>query len=1160
MILQNVINLLINTPEFQNDIKKFLKTGVLKYSGFSLGAKAYFISCVFHKLKQPFLLITSSLEEGKKYANYFEIFGIKNINFFPIPEISPYEFIFYDKQAIHQRHLVKNHLLEGKCDCIITTPKSLSFPMMNKNDWIKYNIKILKDNELSPEVLIQHLVQLGYKSVSLVSEIGEFSRKGGIIDIFPVGSPNPYRIEWFGDYVESIRLIDPELCRSIKNIDYITINPAYEVVVPIKEWESISNKIRENVQKQIQRLSEYQKQLLINKIEQHIEKFNLFEYFNECNYYLTYLHQNIVNILDYLPKNTSIIWTEYNVQYEKLLDWIKQIDKNYEDKLKEAEIIVLPKKLHFSINQIHKQIEKFSSIEFTSIPTGKKDEKQVYGTTLPIIDRHFDQMSHTLKEWIKENKKIFIVTNQPQRIMTILKERNCEVSFGDYHVRSLNKGIHIIKNNLFEGFCYSSINLFVLTDTELFGWKNRPVRIVRGEYKTGLPILHLYDLKVDSYVVHQIHGIGRYKGLKILDITGKKREYITIEYADNAKLYVPVEQMHTILLYRGGGEREPKLNKMGGKEWNKVKEKVKKSVRDIARELIELYAKRKQLSGYRFPPDSEWQREMESAFPYDETPDQMQAIIDTKKDMESDIPMDRLICGDVGFGKTEVALRAAFKAITSGKQVVLLCPTTILSQQHYDVFQQRFSPYPIRLSLLNRFKTKKETLQILNDLAMGTIDMVIATHRLLVNNPVFKDIGLLIIDEEHKFGVSHKEKIKKLKANIDVITMSATPIPRTLNMALEGLRDLSLIETPPENRLPIKTILAPYSSQIVKMAILNEMERNGQIYYVHNKVHTIGKILYQVQELVPQARICIAHGQLPKRELENIMLEFNNYEYDVLICTTIIESGLDIPNVNTIIVDQVDHLGLAQLYQLRGRVGRSEIQAYAYFLYDSDKNLTPQARERLQVIQEMTALGSGYQVALKDMEIRGIGEILGVHQHGQMLSVGFDTYCQLLEEAVVEIKGESIKKVKQPVTLIDLNIPAYIPDDWIGDYVLKMHIYRVLAQITNLNELEKIYLEYKDRYKKFPITVENLFEIVKLRIISSNIGIESIKEDIRYLKVKVQVSEQIWNKCLQKDPDLIRWKWNKHELYTYRALIGTEENLYLIKKLVNCLYLFLERR
>ena len=649
-----------------------------------------------------------------------------------------------------------------------------------------------------------------------------------------------------------------------------------------------------------------------------------------------------------------------------------------------------------------------------------------------------------------------------------------------------------------------------MTDRELFNKRNKEVTSTkRTSYKEKAEYIEsINDIKEGEYVVHSVHGVGIYLGLTQQELDGQLKDYLTIEYAQKDRLHIPAEQINLLCRYRGAGAAKPKLSRMGGSDWEKTKSKVKKEVEKVAYDLLRLYARRQMQEGIAFEPDTAWQLEMEDAFEYTETPDQMKAINDIKADMESTKPMDRLVCGDVGFGKTEVAMRGIFKAVASGKQVAVIVPTTILALQHYQTISERFKPYGINVELLCRFRTAKEQKETLKNMALGSCDVVIGTHRLLQDGVIFKDLGLLVIDEEHRFGVKHKEKLKQFRENIDIISMSATPIPRTLYMSLSGIKDMSVINTPPKNRLPIRTFVGTYNDNVVKNAIVHELDRDGQVYYLYNRVETIEEFRLKLKELVPNARIAVGHAKLSEKELEEVIVGFANHDYDVLLCTTIIENGLDIPNANTMIIHDADKFGLAQLYQLRGRVGRSERQAYCYCLYKAGKNITKDALQRLNAIKEFTTLGSGYQIAMRDVEIRGVGNILGTKQHGHMVNVGFDTYCQLLEETVNELKGEVVKT--KPPAIVDINVTAFIPEDWVGSKEQKMIEYKRLADVHNETELNYIVSEWKDRFSKIPEEVDNLIKLVQIRLMATKVGVTLIRESMDNIRVYTPFTKEEW--------------------------------------------------
>jgi transcription-repair coupling factor (superfamily II helicase) len=649
-------------------------------------------------------------------------------------------------------------------------------------------------------------------------------------------------------------------------------------------------------------------------------------------------------------------------------------------------------------------------------------------------------------------------------------------------------GLHLVQGSLLQGWSSETLGAVVLGDAEIFGW-TKAHRVVRR--RAARRETFLSDLVEGDLVVHVEHGIGRFLGLQKMPTEAGEREYLLLQYAEDDRLYVPVEQVDRVSRYLGAGEESPVLTRLGTSDWTRAKERVKNSVRNVAKELLAIYSARQNQPGHAFSPDTPWQGELESSFPYMETPDQLQAIQEVKADMEAPRPMDRLICGDVGYGKTEVALRAAFKAVMDGKQVAVLVPTTVLAQQHYNTFRERLAPFPVNVEVLSRFRSEKEQRQVVERLRAGTVDICIGTHRLIQKDIQFKDLGLVIVDEEQRFGVMHKEQLKRLRQQVDVLTLSATPIPRTLHMALSGIRDMSTMEAPPEDRLPIRTFVAEYSDSLVREAILREMDRGGQVYLVHNRVQNIHFVAAQIQKLVPDARIAVGHGQMPEEQLERVMVEFAAGQHDVLVCTTIIESGLDIPNVNTIVVNQADHFGLAQLYQLRGRVGRGANRAYAYFLYSRNKQLSETAERRLKAIFENTELGSGFRIAMKDLEIRGAGNLLGVEQHGQVNAVGFDLYTRLLAEAVAELQGKPSAPV-EPQVSVDLPLSAYLPEGYVAEEAARLSLYQRLATLTKPEGLGELLEEVQDRFGSLPVEAQNLFYLLNVKLLAGSVGVTSI--------------------------------------------------------------------
>ncbi|MEI7473497.1 MAG: transcription-repair coupling factor [bacterium] len=1125
-------------------------------TGLNTSAKIFYIAQLIDILNLPLVFIASDISTALRFYNELKFITDSAIEYLPCSEISPYEPLYTDGYALKQQMEVLNNFSSGKTKVIITTSKALLSTYLPKLELKNNSLTINKGDYLEPADISKVLVNLGYIRTTTVTDPGEFSTRGDILDIYPIQS-EAIRVEFFGDEVENIRYFDTDTQRSCGKADFVTIGPRYKIIINNENKVLLTTKINEAIVKQKSRLNDSFSETLEITQENINESFERENYFEGVEYFAPFLYPKAETIFDYLPQNTKFIFNERTEVIHRLNILHEKYEKDYNLNINEGLAVELPYMLTLSGDETLKNIESFSQIYLDSFA-----QEEIFHTEffeLSAIPNFMSNLEKTLtfiQDLRRQKFNVIISTEYPARIEELLKEFECpHISLENeknIQLKDFNNNVVISKYGFQEGFLLSEEKLCVITDSELFNKKIKKSTLAKKtSKKENIDFLvSLNDLVIGDYVVHLKHGIGKFIGLSKQEIDGQEKDYLSIEYTAGDRLHMPAEQINFLSRYRGSGTA-PKLSKMGGTEWTNVKNKVKKSIKDIAQDLINLYAHRSKVKGYQFDADSPWQLELENAFSYTETPDQMQAIVDTKIDMESDKPMDRLVCGDVGFGKTEVALRAVFKAALSGKQAVVLVPTTILAQQHYQTFADRFKPYPVKVELLSRFRSAKEIKETVKRLVTGECDVVIGTHRLLQKDVEFKDLGILVIDEEHRFGVSHKEKLKQLRAKIDVLTLSATPIPRTLYMSISGVRDMSLINTPPVNRAPIKTYVGAYNPSLVKTAIIHELEREGQIYFVHNRVETLFSVAKELNDLVPDARIAVAHGQMNEKELEKIMHEFSSHEYDILVCTTIIESGLDIPNANTILVDNADKFGLAQLYQMRGRVGRSERQAYAYCFYRPDKILTKEATDRLKAIKEFTTLGSGYQIALKDLEIRGVGNILGGQQHGNMVTVGFDTYCSLLEEAVNELQGNEPLRKEPPV--VDINITAFIPDDWCGSKDQKMIEYKRLADIQSLRELEYIKEEWVDRFGNIPEPVANLFDIIKLRILATGIGINLVRENEDVIRIFTNYELHEWKSYLLKikRENAVKFKWVK-------APTSSQNSISIIN--LNCTGLFSQER
>lgn len=1043
---------------FENN-KNFnqLKRNLLHSKSFTItGLTSFLRLLLFQKIadfsKKKILFVTSSEQVALKYQSDLKSVFNSDSEILPYQNVSVYESVSpnlydYSKQI---------EILNSGSNFIISPVKALLEKFPTKDFFIKNSVNLKIGDEIDARELAQKLVNLGYKRSTMVSDISEFSIRGDIIDIFSLDE-HPIRIELWGDEIVDLRFFNNETQKSIEKVKNVQIKPVYKFL--IKE---------NNEKKSIKKIPEFLK-----------EKIETEGYFEGIEIYQNYFNTKFVSVFDYL-KDYIVIFDEMSEVFSKY-DFIAD---NYKAQMLENLKLGLNFELeglnHYEAEEFHSQIAGFVKIGLNNFIEFDLDDLIEFDSQ--PLKGYFSGVNEVV-DYVKgkKNYKLIVATDYPERVKELFLEQEVFE-------------FEIINNISAPGCILNDLNTILLTDRELFN--KRPKEITsskRSYYKEKQEYIEsINDIQEGEYVVHSVHGVGIYKGISQQEIDGQYKDYLTIEYANSDKLHMPAEQINLLCRYRGSGTIKPHLSRMGGNDWTNTKAKVKKEVEKIAYDLLRLYAKRKMENGIKFDPDTPWQVEMEEAFEYVETPDQMKAIIDVKSDMESETPMDRLICGDVGFGKTEVAIRSVFKAVSSGKQVAIIVPTTVLAMQHFLTIEERFKPFGVNVQLLSRFRNAKEQKQTLKEITLGTCDVVVATHRLLQDDIKFKNLGLLVIDEEHRFGVRHKEKLKKLKENIDIISMSATPIPRTLYMSLSGIKDMSIINTPPKNRLPIKTFVGAFNETAVKNAITHELDRDGQVFYLYNRVETIEEFKLQLQNLVPNAKIVIGHAQLDEKTLEQVMVDFANKEFDILLCTTIVESGLDIPNANTIIIHDADRFGLAQLYQLRGRVGRCERQAYCYCFYKSNKNLTKEAVQRLKAIKEFTTLGSGYQVALRDVEIRGVGNILGTKQHGHMVNVGFDTYCQLLEETINEIKGEDIEKI--PPTIVDINVTAYIPDEWVGSAEQKMIEYKRLADVKSQIELDYIIDEWQDRFSKPPESVQNLIKLIKIRLAATDASISVIRE------------------------------------------------------------------
>ncbi len=1080
-----------------NKINEWLKSDIKKiaFSGITDSFAALLLSDCGNR---QILVITESEAQAKRMAKDIETFTEKPVFFLPGREINFYDAYAHSRETESERAMVLGHVLNGKPIIVTTAVDNMLIPFRKPDDYRDCIVTVKWGERYPIESLIELLVRAGYESVDQIRIKGQFSRRGGILDVFSPQSEKPFRIEFFDDEIDSIRVFDISSQISTEKRKDAVIFPAREFV---EDDESILRVI-EKIEREMETLGEnigYESRRKYDEILGGLKNgivtgdiFNLSCYMQHDDF-LTYFESDAVFALmdeKRIRQRAKAIHDDFlerfkiHLEKNKILTGQHSLVGEYKPEIFPGKCIYLDKAIDSTEN-----ISR--SIEFSVKPQiGFKGR--------------IDDLTGDLRELKTKGygTVIFAGGNEKaSRLRSELFNRGLEVCEYVDGIKSLIPStIAISKRQLSKGFVYDNGRLNVLSEMDVFGVEKRHKKNLSKSKKRAIG--SFTDLKPGDYVVHENHGIGQFIGIKQLEVDKIKKDYLQLAYKKGDFLYVPVNQMDIIQKYLGANNSNPILNSLGGVEWQKTKQKVQKSIEDLTDGLLELYAKRETASGYAFMPDTNWQSEFEDLFEYDETPDQIKVIEEIKKDMEKPKPMDRLLCGDVGFGKTEVALRAAFKAINDGKQVAIMVPTTILAQQHYNTAQKRMSPFPISVEMLSRFRSKSRQDKIVDELRRGSVDLIIGTHRLLSSDISFKDLGLLIIDEEQRFGVKHKEKLKKLKSAIDVLSLSATPIPRTLHMSLVGIRDISVIEDPPDERHPVETFVIERDDGIIREAVIKEISRGGQVYFVHNRINDIGKVARKIVDLVPYAKVAYAHGQMNERKLEDIMIDFLNKDIDVLVCTTIIETGLDIPNVNTILIDNSDHMGLSQLYQLRGRVGRSNRVARAYLMYQKNKIVSSVAEERLKAIREFTELGSGFKIAMRDLEIRGTGNLLGSQQHGQMEAIGYDLYVKMMEEAVARIRG--VKKTKSLETTIEIEIGAYISNEYISNELLKLEAYKRISSIENKNDYQEIQAEIEDRFGTPPQEVYNLLDISYIKALAGKMGVVEIKENDVFYRFEMQ--------------------------------------------------------
>ena len=1041
------------------------------------------------------IIITYNEQKAKEIYEDYKLYD-REVFLYPAKDIIFYSADIHGNAIVRERLRLLRHLMEKKPATIIMTLDG-GMDRLLPLEFLEKQVITLKEADIIDlEQIKKDLLQLGYERCGQVEGPGQFAVRGGIIDIFPLTEECPYRIELWDDEIDTIRSFDVESQRSIETVPELLVYPASEIIMDKKTLEKGLAAIEKDKETYVKKLREEKKLEEVRRIQDIVGEFkDTIDIYNGSmglESYIRYFYENTVSFFDYFTDENAVFFLDEPlraaekgeaVELEFRESMLGRIEKGY----------ILPGQMDviFSYRELFAKLSTKRLVLLNTMEMKSKDfpVKEQYNFTVKSVNpynNNFEILVKDIERFHQKGYRVILLSGSRTRAVRLsedLREYDLNVFYSDNVDQLLQGGQTMVAyGGLHRGFEYPLIKLVVISESDIFGAEKKKRKKKKAAYD-GTRIHSFTDLNVGDYVVHENHGLGIYRGIEKIEVDQVIKDFVKIEYGGGGVLYILATGLEVLQKYASADAKKPKLNKLNSIEWKNTKTKVKGAVKEIAKELVELYAERQSRKGYQFSPDTVWQKEFEEMFPYDETDDQLNAIEAAKRDMESTRIMDRLICGDVGYGKTEIAIRAAFKAVSDGKQVVFLVPTTILAQQHYNTFSQRMMDFPIGVELLCRFRTAAEQKKTLERLKNGQADIVIGTHRVLSKDVDFKNLGLLIVDEEQRFGVTHKEKIKQLKKDVDVLTLSATPIPRTLHMSLVGIRDMSVLEEPPVDRIPIQTYVLEHNDEIIREAIHRELARGGQVYYVYNKVKNIDETAAMIAKLVPEANVAFAHGQMSERELEKIMFSFINREIDVLVSTTIIETGLDISNANTMIIEDADHLGLSQLYQLRGRVGRSNRTAYAFLMYKRDKMLKEVAEKRLQAIKEFTELGSGFKIAMRDLEIRGAGNLLGAKQHGHMEAVGYDLYCKMLNEAVRTLKGEAVI-TEEFETNVDIDMSAYIPPSYMKSEAQKLEMYKRIAGIENEEEFLDMQEELMDRFGELPAAANNLLNIAYMKALA----------------------------------------------------------------------------
>ena len=1119
---------LYELAEFDRIAKEFRKPGgSVTLTGCVESQKLHIINGLSDGFKNKIIITYSDLRAKQLYEEYR--FYDRNVLFFPAKDLIFFQADIHGNQLTRERVKCFKRILSGKPVTVITTLDSFMTPQIPL-DYMKENvIHIAVHDSLDEHQIAGKLVTLGYEKTYQVEEPGQFSIRGGILDVYDLTEENPYRIELWGDEVDSIRSFDVLSQRSVEKLQSIDIYPASEMILDEERLqrgltllEEDATGCSEELRKAFKTEEAYRVKSQVKALKEQLLEFGVSISSLNMDSYVHYFFEETDSLLAYfVPEGTGIFLDEPSRVEEQVNAVMAEFTDSMMHRLEKGYILPGQADILIPYEAICEKLSKYSVAGICMMDlknTLHKSEHRldIHCRSMASYKGDFVGLVKDLQKLKKNGYRVLLLSGSRTRAKRLAKDLAEEYELSSFYSENPDREIQpgeimTYYGHVEKGFEYPLIKFAVITETDIFG--NEQKKQKRKQKGSGKTIEDFKDLKVGDYVVHETHGLGIYQGIEKIEVDKVEKDYMKISYRDGGNLYVLATSLDMIQKYASAdAEKVPKINKLGTSEWTKTKTKVRTAVDGVAKELVELYAVRQQKQGYQYGPDTVWQKEFEEMFPYTETGDQLSAIEATKQDMESSRIMDRLVCGDVGYGKTEIAIRAAFKAVQEGKQVVYLVPTTILAQQHYNTFVQRMKDFPVRIDLLSRFRSTAQQKKTIDDLSKGFVDIVIGTHRVLSKDVAFKDLGLLIVDEEQRFGVTHKEKIKQLKEDVDVLTLTATPIPRTLHMSLVGIRDMSVLDEAPEERVPIQTFVCEYNEEMVREAISRELARGGQVYYVFNRVNGIAEMAATISELVPGANVAYAHGQMQERELERIMYDFVDGTIDVLVSTTIVETGMDIPNVNTMIIHDSDRLGLSQLYQLRGRVGRSNRTAYAFLMYRRDKLLTEVAEKRLAAIREFTDLGSGYRIALRDLEIRGAGNLLGKKQHGHMAAVGYELYCKMLNDAVRKLKGVQVRERFE--TNVDLDVAAYIPPSYIMNETQKLEIYKRIAAIETDTECEEVKEELLDRFGEIPKSVDNLLRIVLIKIAANKLFITEIRGKTGSLSFRMKPDAPIHVECI----------------------------------------------